>query len=81
MEIFKNYHNLNFTKYIKITDKLLTSNQKSNNSQNPISVTILQTFETRNIQYETVFFAGLNEGVFPDANFDKNYFSKGFRQR
>ena len=68
------------TKYIKITDKLLTSNQKSNNSQNPISVTILQTFETRNIQYETVFFAGLNEGVFPDANFDKNYFSKGFRQ-
>ncbi len=80
LEIFKNYHNLNFTKYIKITDKLLTSNQKSSNSQNPISVTILQTFETRNIQYDTVFFAGLNEGVFPDANFDKNYFSKGFRQ-
>lgn len=80
LEIFKNDKNINFTKYIKIIDKLLTSNQKSNNSQNHKSVTILQTFETRNIQYDTVLFAGLNEGIFPDANFDKNYFSKGFRQ-
>jgi len=80
LEIFKSEASLNFDQYIKIIDKLLTSNWKSNNFENSKSVIILQTFETRNIQYDTIFFAGLNEGIFPDSNFDKNYFSAGFRQ-
>ena len=80
LEIFKNENSLNFGQYIKIIDKLLTSNEKSNNFENSKSVIILQTFETRNIQYDTIFFAGLNEGIFPDSNFDQNYFSTGFRQ-
>ncbi|MFK7761028.1 MAG: PD-(D/E)XK nuclease family protein [Candidatus Midichloriaceae bacterium] len=80
LEVFKNENSLNFDQYIKIIDKLLTSNEKSNNFKNSKSVIMLQTFETRNIQYDTIFFAGLNEGIFPDSNFDQNYFSAGFRQ-
>ena len=80
LQIFKSENCLDFDQYIKIINKLLTSNEKSNNFENSKSVIILQTFETRNIQYDTIFFAGLNEGIFPDSNFDQNYFSAGFRQ-
>ena len=80
LEPFKSENSLDFDQYIKIIDKILTSNKISNNFENLKSVIILQTFETRNIQYDTIFFAGLNEGIFPDSNFDQNYFSAGFRQ-
>ncbi|RST65213.1 hypothetical protein [Candidatus Aquarickettsia rohweri] len=79
LTIFKNKININFDEYLTIIKKLINSNSTNNNYKIAKSVTILQTFENRNIQYSTLIFAGLNEKTFIDLSFDNNFFNKNFR--
>ena len=65
---------LKFSSYIKILEEVLQASSFAINVTPNCPVKILQTLETRNIQYDILIFAGLNEGIFPNANLDHGYF-------
>ncbi|WP_323733328.1 PD-(D/E)XK nuclease family protein [Candidatus Bandiella euplotis] len=71
---FKQEYFLNFNTYIAIIEEIISANMRTTNTMPNCSVQILQTFENRNMQYEVLVFAGLNEGIFPDTNLDHGYF-------
>ena len=73
-KILKHDASLKFSTYIKILTKSLHPHLFMTSTSINCPVRILQVLETRNIQYDMLIFAGLNEGIFPDVNLDHRYF-------
>ena len=74
LKIWQRYPHLKFSVYIKILSKIIYANSLTKTSNLDCPVKIVQTLETRNIQYDMLVFAGLNEGIFPNLNLDHRYF-------
>ncbi len=70
---------ISYTAYIKIFNSALSKVDIKRNKIKKWDVKIVQVKETRNLQFDTLVFAGLNHGIFPKNNIDHNFFSRSTR--
>ena len=79
IKIINEIKSFNIVDYLKILKHLLTVKPEKINPQKLGNVTIMDTIENRDIQYEILIFASLNETSLLSTPFKGSYFSNQFR--
>ena len=81
LKFFKYYYYFGFNQYLVIINKFLSLSKKFKNFRFSQSITIVKSFEIRDIQYDTVIYANINEKTFQNDKLNSTYFNKEFRKK